>query len=300
MIRFLTNRELDREKWDNAIKTSCYETAYGYSWYLDLAADNWDALVEGDYEAVMPLPWKKKYFFNYIYQPLNCQQLGIFATDPPAKDRIGAFLDKIPSTFHLVNMNMNSSNMQVSRILKVTKNTNCFIYLNESYEILSSRYHTNTKRNLSRTDKTRCRFGPVSTDEFIRLKSGNSTGRHDTAKYERLRNIIDQVTGREYGMIEGAWIDDELCAAVFWIFSETRLIYLLSESSELGKENRAMFMIVDELIRKKQKSNKVLDFEGSNIPSIARFFEGFGASPEEYYSLSIYRSGLLKLLKGIR
>jgi len=53
-------------------------------------AENWDALVEDDYTAVMPLPWKKKYSFRYVYQPLNCQQLGIFTTNPPARGRIQA------------------------------------------------------------------------------------------------------------------------------------------------------------------------------------------------------------------
>jgi len=297
VIRYLTNSQIDREKWDNTVKTSCYETAYAYSWYLDLVAENWDALVEDDYEAIMPLPWKKKYFIGFIYQPVNCQQLGIFATDPPDSNRIKAFMNHIPSAFRMADLCMNSSNMQIPAGLKVSKNNNYIIYLNESYEKLSSRYHTNTKRNQAKAAKTSCRTGNVSSGEFLDLKSSNEQGSNDPEKYARLKRIIEAVIGGGHGEIQGAWINDELCAAVFWLYSETRLIYLLSESSELGKENRAMFMIVDEFIRNREKSNKILDFEGSNIPSIARFFEGFGASPEEYYRVTLYRSILLKLLK---
>jgi hypothetical protein len=70
-------------------------------------------------------------------------------------------------------------------------------------------------------------------------------------------------------------------------FSKTRIIYLMSVSSSLGKEQRAMFRIVDELIRDYSGSSFLLDFEGSNIPSIARFFIGFGGRPEVYQTLRI-------------
>ena len=70
---------------------------------------------------------------------------------------------------------------------------------------------------------------------------------------------------------------------------KTRVIYLMSVSSSQGKEQRAMFRIVDELIRDYSGSNFSLDFEGSNIPSIARFFGGFGGRPEVYQSLSFNR-----------
>jgi hypothetical protein len=47
-------------------------------WHLDRTAVVWDALVWGDYEFVMPLPVRKKWGIQYVYQPLFCQQLGIF------------------------------------------------------------------------------------------------------------------------------------------------------------------------------------------------------------------------------
>jgi hypothetical protein len=33
----------------------------------------------------------------------------------------------------------------------------------------------------------------------------------------------------------------------------------------------------------------ILDFDGSNIPSVARFFSGFGASPEVYQAIGFRR-----------
>ena len=77
--------------------------------------------------------------------------------------------------------------------------------------------------------------------------------------------------------------------AAFFAFSKTRAIYLLSASSQKGKEQRGMFRIVDTFIRDYAASGLILDFEGSNIPSVARFFSGFGAQPEIYQGVSFSR-----------
>ena len=53
-------------------------------------------------------------------------------------------------------------------------------------------------------------------------------------------------------------------------------------SSDMGKENRAMFVLMDRLIEFSRSSYPVFDFEGSNLPGVARFFEGFGAVKTVY------------------
>ena len=50
-----------------------------------------------------------------------------------------------------------------------------------------------------------------------------------------------------------------------------------------------MFRIVDTFIQDHAGSGLILDFEGSNIPSVARFFSGFGAQAEIYQGVSFSR-----------
>ena len=59
-----------------------------------------------------------------------------------------------------------------------------------------------------------------------------------------------------------------------------------------------MFKIVDAFIREHAGSELILDFEGSNIPTVARFFAGFGARPEIYQGVSFDRLPLF--LKRLR
>ena len=68
MIRYLTENEIDFKKYDQCIANALNSRIYAYSWYLDIVADkNWDVLVLNDYEAVMPMPKRKRYFINYIF-----------------------------------------------------------------------------------------------------------------------------------------------------------------------------------------------------------------------------------------
>ena len=67
-IRYLAHNDINRDQWDNCIRQAENGLIYGYSWYLDTTAGNWDGLVSGDYEAVMPLPLKKKIFYP-VYLP---------------------------------------------------------------------------------------------------------------------------------------------------------------------------------------------------------------------------------------
>jgi len=69
MIKYLKHTEINYAAWDACVKQSPNALLYAYSWFLDMAADQWDALVYGNYDAVMPLPWRKKWGIQYLYQP---------------------------------------------------------------------------------------------------------------------------------------------------------------------------------------------------------------------------------------
>ena len=78
-ITYLTYQEIDKAKWDDCINQSINKLIYAESVYLDAMAENWDAIIMNDYEAVMPLTWKKKFGIKYLYQPAFIQQGGIFS-----------------------------------------------------------------------------------------------------------------------------------------------------------------------------------------------------------------------------
>src|SRR5690606_23323566 len=95
--------------------------------------------------------------------------------------------------------------------------------------------------------------------------------------------------------------ENELCAAAFFCRWKDRAIYMNAVSSPEGKKSRAMFLLLDNFIRKNANTNLILDFEGSMLRGVSRFFEGFGATPEIYYGMNFNRlPGIIKWMKKLK
>jgi hypothetical protein len=89
-----------------------------------------------------------------------------------------------------------------------------------------------------------------------------------------------------------------MLASVFFVRTNQTSIYLAASSSQEGIEKSAMFLLIDTFIQKNAGSMTTLDFEGSNIPGIARFYAGFGGSPKTY--LSLHQNRLPQLLRMLK
>ncbi|MCK4749660.1 MAG: GNAT family N-acetyltransferase, partial [Bacteroidales bacterium] len=80
----------------------------------------------------------------------------------------------------------------------------------------------------------------------------------------------------------GLFLDGDLQAVAILGYARTRAIYMNGCSTPAGKETRAMFVLMDRLIERTRGKFPVFDFEGSNLPGVARFFEGFGGRKTLY------------------
>jgi hypothetical protein len=291
MIKFLDRKEIDSGRWDSVIAGSPAEAIYGYSWYLDQVAENWSALVVDDYRFVMPLVWKKKVGIKYVYQPFYTQQLGVFGREEVDPALIREMLMIIYRKFRFAGLNLNTHNLVGEEApFEVTDKSNYVLPLNREYNHLYASYKTNTKRNIRKSlelsdlvDKT------ISVDELVRLKRENDVIKRSEEDYVWLKSLLDAIMEKGAGKIYSTRTSGEVTSAACFAFSEHRAIYLVSASSQIGKDRRGMFRIVDTFIRDHASSGKILDFEGSNIPSVARFFIGFGARAEIYQGISFSR-----------
>ena len=300
-ITHLEHKEINKYKWDNCIRHSFNGIIYAFSWYLDKVCEDWEALIAGDYELVMPLTPKRKYKFNYLIQPLYTQQLGVFSTRRLKPDIIQMFLDTIPNKYKYLNINLNTfNNVETDDFITSDKIT-YELDLIEPYSKLARKYSSNTKRNLKKAEKNNVAVVTnISAIELLNLKKINSAIPYDEKLYATARRIISNAFIKHIGKVYGAYSShNNLCAAAFFITSHNKTIYLIGASSGEGKEIGAMTAIFDQYIKDHAEKNLTLDFEGSNIESIARFFKGFGANKCTY--LNLQRNNLpwyIKLLKS--
>ena len=83
--------------------------------------------------------------------------------------------------------------------------------------------------------------------------------------------------------------ENKLYASAVFFFFKTRAYYILVGNHPRGRNSGASHYLINEFIRDHCEQNLVLDFEGSNISTIARFYKGFGAVEEVYPGVKVNR-----------
>ena len=289
-IKYLKHNQIDLTKWNLCIENSFNGNTYAYSWYLDIVAENWNALIEGDYVRVMPLLTNRKYGIDYIYQPYFTQQLGVYSTDKLSPAKVLSFIRNIPAYYKYANINLNIHNKIDSKEYKIYSKVNIELDLISPYKILRSNYSENTIRNIDKSIKNGISISEsVTVNEIIGLfkdNIGNPIMKLKDDNYNTLRRIISFAQRNGNGKIMGAYTkENNLCSAVFFLKSFGKTINLISVSTEEGKRDNAMFQIFDTFIKANSGRNHILNFNGSDIESISRFYKGFGGTVCYYQTL---------------
>ena len=297
-IKYLKQFEINKNKWDVCIKNAINGLIYGYSGWLDIAAENMDAIVFGDYDAVMPLLYKKKYGVKYLYIPPFTQQTGIFSKKMIDNKIINKFLNTIPNKFKYLDINFNYLNPLLN--LGTDKKTNFILPLNEPYTPLYSNFSENTKRNIKKAKKNELQIvNRISVNDAINAKRENNINNLSEKKLNILNSLVNFALSTDNAKILGVKNKyNKLIAVVVFTFSHNRVYTPLLVSYSEGKEKKAMFLIINAFIKENAGKSIILDFEGSNIEGIARFFKGWGAVNEPYYNFKQNRLPLpFRILK---
>lgn len=295
-IRLVKRKEIDEVLWNECLQQSAQSLPYALSWYLDSVAENWDALVLGNYRAVMPLVWLRKLGVAVLYQPYYCQQLGVFGQPVSAAENT-EFLKTASSRFPYVHINLHAQTTLETETLKLKKKKNLLLDLNRDYTAIRKGYSQNHRRNIAKAEKAGLRF---STSESLRsfqsfyLENVRHTGEKFEPQHEKIfLRLTEQVLAHRYGQIYSVLLENKLVAASLVLFHPHRFINIINTSNAAGKETGASHELFDKIIQTHANTPAVFDFEGSSIPAIARFYQGFGPAEETFY---LYQTNLLKSL----
>lgn len=284
------NKDIDYQKWDQCIDRSSVPLVYAQSWYLDLISPNWEAMISGDYAFVMPLGIKRKLGMSFILQPIYAQQHGIF----PEPELVvqNAFLTAIRDQFKYVTINLNASHSEpFPEGFSVQERENFILNLSHSETELKNNYSKHTRRQIRKAEDNKVFIMKgLPTSEYFDLKFAASKTPLVRPSMQTLKRVMDYGYSQGKAMIYGAYNQhNTLCAAAFFLFAGQRVTYLNAVSNEEGKNINAMHKIVDQFIQEHSGLRLTLDFEGSVIPGVARFYKGFGAEEEQYYCLKSNR-----------
>lgn len=286
MISYIQRDKLNDAKYDECIEKSFQSLPYAFTWYLDIAIDNWDALVLNDYEAVMPIPNAKKYFINYVYPPLWILQLGIFSrVNYSSKD---GFINCLKERFRFIELRLNSKNF-ITPLYK--KNQFQELQLTSDYESIKKGYKSDRKKDLKRAVKNdlfeKWNDSPKNLIELFKKNVGKRTPNICQRDYEKLNELIDICIEKKLGEVLSIYRTDKLVASAFFIKYQKAVTILCSSTDFLNRKNGANTFLIDRAIDKYQPEYSVFNFGGSSIKSIANYFLSFGGQSVDYEFLKI-------------
>lgn len=290
-IRYLQRKDIDEQAWNRCIDTADNGLIYAYSYYLDAMCTAWDALVLNEYEAVMPLPWRRKWGMTYIYYPGYIAQLGLFGKGIHTT-LLQDFLHAIPKHFRYWDFPLNYGNVFSLKEYHFQERNNFVLHLGSSYAELYACYRDNLKRNLKKAVQFGCRpednidikeVSILAKDQVIQF----NVSEDDINRFEQLYHLLHQ---EEKAVTYGVYSSQkQLLASCAFIFSHKRAYYILVGNHPNGRTLGASHMLIDAFIRDYAGTDLLLDFEGSDLRSLAFFYSSFGAVNENYTAIKMNR-----------
>ncbi len=286
-IRHVPHKEIDFTKWDNCISTAPNGLIYGYSYYLDHMAKQWDGLVLNDYEAVMPLIWDKKYGILYCYQPPFIQQCGWFGS-PLTMHTCSTLFERIRSFCRYGDFMFNSHNQLINESYITRPLTNFVLDLSHGYSAIRSRYKTDLLSNLNKAAKLSLSYQTsVEIDSAVnqyRFHYGARTPHVKQNHYRHFSQLCKQLIPMGQCLIRE--ISDEqhyTLASILLLKDQHRIYNIMNTTTEKGKKAAANHFLIDKVLQEFAGQNLLFDFEGSDLPGVKSFYENFGPVNYPYF-----------------
>jgi hypothetical protein len=301
MIRFLKHSEIDPARWDQTVRNSLTPTIFVEYAMLDLLTGDgiWHALVEDDYDAIMPLPTRQKGVLKYVYTPFFLRQMGIFSARTLTPDKVESFLKEVSQRYVLADvlMNVNSTPKTDAEAFY-----SYALSLQPSYDALQAAYSKNARKNLKAAQNKQCRVTVQEesiTDviDLFRLNRGKERNvQYHPRDYAILERISEKLLNDGLLDIYGVRTpDNELAAGALFPHDFNCRSLLFS-----GRDNRLsackpMYTLMDAYIRDHAETGCVIECYTNN-PNMADFYQGFGGQRYSYAFVRRFKNRFWKTL----
>lgn len=314
LLRFL---EIDFAAWDACVAASASRGGlpYAFSWWLRRTAGRWDAVVEpdghGGYRSVLPLPGRRRLWGREVGQPLFTQQLGLLLTPKSRHRELAEYLGvaltagRYARFYTQLGAAQPWPELPAALGLAVSTRRTYHLSLAPPYPTLLAGYCADYRRRLRRLPQQPIGAASqeasnqvhevASAEAIVRLFRQHKGGEIASLKprhYRLLTRLITELQRRGPARLlelRASETGELLSGAVFVRLPEV-IIYLFSATSPAGRQAAGPLRILDHVIQRHAGTpGLVLDFEGSLIPGIARFFANFGAAPVSYAALTSTR-----------
>ena len=302
MVRYLSHLQIDKVKWDNCILNAANGLIYAQSYYLNNIAPNWDALVLNDYEAVMPLTWRKKFYIKYLYQPPFTQQLGIFFKQQPPIETLNLFTVALQKHFKFAEIYVNYCNATAFYGI-CTARTNYVLNIDMPYATIYNSYDADFTKSLRRIAKFNFHYKQSQNIAEVIILYRELYGQRvlhlGEKEYSSFTALCTALQQRQQLCIRQVLDDEGTLLALSLLFIDDKRIYnIISCITGGGRRLEANYFLYDNIVKEFCNKGLVLDLEGSEIKGVASFYLKMNPQNEPYGFLKYnHLHPLLRLIK---
>jgi hypothetical protein len=302
-IRFVKHEDIDIKKWDRCIRKAINGSLYGYSWYLDTVSARWDALIDENYEHVMPLTFRFFFGIRVLTQPHFATNLGVYSCQVLNCETVNLFISAIPAQYKYIRINLNKYNKITITSFQVKQDIHYELDLIQSYAEIRKQYQENVEHGLQKSSRKHVSVVPcLNSNDLIHLYQ-KSKGVIWNVFYSRrvhtLKQLVSYAVRYRVGQVYGAYDhDNNLSAAAFFIFSHHRATLLFLGINKFSLKEGMLEVIIDEFIKLHAEQNLTLRFEFASRKKFAKVYLGFGG--RRYRFMNIRQNRLPWLFKFIR
>ena len=303
VIKYIPHKEINKLAWDSCVDNAVNQIIYAYSWFLDIVSPNWDALVLGNYEAIMPLTLNKRFTLSYLAQPFFTQQLGVFYSELAHMNATNDFLNAIPEKFKLIEINLNTYNIPANPAFEIKSNITCHLELFQPFQEIEKNYSDQINRNIKKALKSNlsidCEIKPQTIIDLFKSNRGKSIKKIKNKAYELLKTLCKSLENKQAVTYVGVKnkLGNYIAGAIFIKYKEMA-VFLFSGANAEAKSCGAMSFLINDFIKNNAPSKYLLDFEGSNNLNLTRFYTGFGSKQVNYYSIK--KNNLPRIIRWVK
>jgi len=284
MYRIIPFDEINKNKWNGTVHYALNGNAYGYHWYLKAVIGEWDAIVEADYETVLPV--FKSPLRHYQYHLLK--ELGPYSVNPLTEDRVDAVLDLLKKHNKTSQYPIHSEvSYRYLKDLRTTKRMKAILPGGSHYETLSSTFSDELTENLGLLDFDKVRIvSSLKPETIVALSDENDM--YKNACMRLMYNAMHRGIGFSSAIEDKK--SGDIMAASFFVNTNTSIYEILSVNKG-GKKYRQL--LYDLMLR--NNSGSPAKFE--SFDSVNDLHE-LGFDSEPVYDLQLKNSTLITLKKS--
>lgn len=288
-LQKIKRKNLDLEKYSQALNGSINYRIYAEHWYLDLLTDKkWECWIYGDYEVIMPVPLQFKFGIKFVLQPIYCQQLGVFYREEISDELFREFEKKLHK-YRVRAYHFNEENTERYQP-EGERKVNHVLDLDLPYEEIRKNYNRNRRRKLKTLPDDFSLVDSENYTVFFDLRSLHYPELDDQKKKEILKRIFANALEKKKMILKViSNPNQETLALVLYLVSRNRLIQLAAVRDKDIQDIGFFTLILDRVIQEHAETEKMIDFGGSMMEGVAMYNESFGAKKHLYTKFSNFR-----------